>query len=132
MMNKMDPLLQQFMVQYKGLAPAAAIALTVPNPQTSKDKGKNKETQARTDTAALTPKQKSYVEAAKTSEPVFTLVENKRKSKPKAGPPFKPKITKINKEIIIESSKESLVIPSDIKLKINTLIQNSDCHLVDG
>ncbi|KAH8149085.1 uncharacterized protein LAJ45_06624 [Morchella importuna] len=55
---------------------------------------------------------------------------NKRKTKPKADPLFKPEITKLNREIVTKTNKELSVTPSDIRAKINTKIQDPDFQLI--
>jgi hypothetical protein len=58
-------------------------------------------------------------------------VTNKQKQKPKGDPLFKPEITKINGELVIETSRDPLITPSpDVRTKINFKIQDPDCQLI--
>jgi hypothetical protein len=59
----------------------------------------------------------------------FQVVQ-RRKSKPKPDPLFKPEFTKINREIVVETNEASPVTPTEIRQKINSRIQDPDCHLL--
>ncbi|KAH8144777.1 uncharacterized protein LAJ45_11193 [Morchella importuna] len=94
---------------------AAVTAATIPAPPPAptnnsnhaqqQPKGKGKET-------PIPQAPKSYASiAAGNANPEYTTVTNRRKPKPKVDPLFKPEVTKINREIVIETNKESPVTP---------------------
>ncbi|KAH0603232.1 uncharacterized protein H6S33_008236, partial [Morchella sextelata] len=63
----------------------------------------------------------------------FQVVERKKKSaKPKADPIFKPEYTKINREIIVETTAPSDVNPSEIRTLVNARIQDESCHFISA
>ncbi|KAH0603702.1 uncharacterized protein H6S33_007361 [Morchella sextelata] len=63
----------------------------------------------------------------------FQVAERRKKSaKPKADPLFKPEYTKINREIIVETTAPSDVNPSEIRTLVNARIQDESCHFISA
>ncbi|KAH0603152.1 uncharacterized protein H6S33_008156, partial [Morchella sextelata] len=63
----------------------------------------------------------------------FQVVERRKKpAKPKADPLFKPEYTKINREIIVETTAPSDVNPSEIRTLVNARIQDESCHFISA
>ncbi|KAH0607165.1 uncharacterized protein H6S33_003153, partial [Morchella sextelata] len=73
------------------------------------------------------------VAAADPAQGKFQLVEKRKKpAKPKADPLFKPEYTKINREIIVETTAPSDVNPSEIRSLVNARIQDESCHFISA
>ncbi|KAH0603229.1 uncharacterized protein H6S33_008233, partial [Morchella sextelata] len=63
----------------------------------------------------------------------FQVVEKRKKpAKPKADPLFKPEYTKINREIIVETTAPSDANPSEISTLVNARIQDESCHFISA
>ncbi|KAH0606265.1 uncharacterized protein H6S33_003926 [Morchella sextelata] len=62
----------------------------------------------------------------------FQVVERKKPAKPKADPIFKPEYTKINREIIVETTAPSDVNTSEIRTLVNARIQDESCHFISA
>ncbi|KAH0610199.1 uncharacterized protein H6S33_011726 [Morchella sextelata] len=71
--------------------------------------------------------------AAGPAQEKFQVVERRKKpAKPKADPLFKPEYTKINREIIVETTAPSDVNPSEIRTLVNARIQDESCHFISA
>ncbi|KAH0610171.1 uncharacterized protein H6S33_011698 [Morchella sextelata] len=71
--------------------------------------------------------------AAGPAQGKFHVVERRKKpAKPKADPLFKPEYTKINREIIVETTASSDVNPSEIRTLVNARIQDESCHFISA
>ncbi|KAH0605310.1 uncharacterized protein H6S33_004532 [Morchella sextelata] len=69
--------------------------------------------------------------AAGPAQGKFQVVERRKKpAKPKVDPLFKPEYTKINREIIVETTAPSDVNLSEIRTLVNARIQDESCHFI--